>query len=450
MHYKIKKGLDLPITGKPEQIIDGCPEITRVAILGREHVGMKPTMLVQEGDKVKLGQPVFTDKKNPRVQYVAPGAGTVEKIHRGARRIFQSLVIRLEGDDEVTFPYAKDEIELVRLTRDDCVDTLLQSGLWTAFRTRPYSKSPNPTITPHSIFVTAMDTRPLAADPAVIISEYKQAFKDGLSILTKLTATKVYLCHSNEGVSQLADGEKVLAAQFEGPHPAGNPGTHIHYIDPVDANKQVWHVNYQDVIAIGKLFTSGHIWTERIIALAGPSVKNPRLIRVRLGANTNDIVEGELKQNDCRIISGSVFAGWRAVNWASYLGRYNLQLTVIPEAGEREFLGWLVPGKKKFSKTNALISSFMRKTLKFDMTTTKNGSPRAMVPIGVYETVMPLDILPTQLLRALITKDTDLAQSLGVLELDEEDLSLCTFVCPSKYEFGPLLRDNLTQIEREG
>lgn len=450
MHYKIKKGLDLPITGQPNQVIDGQPEISRVAILGREHVGMKPTMLVQEGDKVKLGQPIFTDKKNPRVQYVAPGAGTVEAIHRGARRVFQSLVIRLEGDDEVTFPHAKDSHELALISREDSVETLLQSGLWTAFRTRPYSKSPDPVSSPHSIFVTAMDTRPLAADPAVIISEYAQAFEDGLSVLAKLTDTKVHLCHADSDIASYADGKTVHAASFEGPHPAGNPGTHIHLIDPVDANKEVWHINYQDVIAIGKLFTSGRIWTERVIALAGPMVKNPRLVRVRLGANTNDIVESELKQNDCRIISGSVFAGWRAVNWASYLGRYNLQLTVIPEGGERELFGWLVPGTKKFSKTNALISSFMRNTLKFDMTTTKNGSPRAMVPIGVYETVMPLDILPTQLLRALITKDTDLAQALGCLELDEEDLSLCTFVCPSKYEFGPLLRDNLTQIEREG
>ena len=449
MHYKINKGLDLPINGQPRQEIAGQPEISRVAILGREHVGMKPTMLVQEGDRVKLGQPIFTDKKNPRVQYVAPGAGVVEAIHRGARRIFQSLVIRLEGDEEISYA-SHTASEIASLDQEHCVETLLNSGLWTAFRTRPYSKSPNPDSVPKSIFVTAMDTRPLATDPKVVLTLYHDDFQTGLKILEKLCSDKVYLCHADADIGRLADNQNTLAAHFEGPHPAGNPGTHIHFIDPVDSNKQVWHINYQDVIAIGKLFTTGRIWVERIISLAGPTVRDPRLLRVRLGANTNDIVENELKSEDCRIISGSALAGWRAVNWASYLGRFNLQITVLPEGGERELLGWLVPGAHKYSKTNALISSFKRKYLKFAMNTSKNGRPRAMVPIGVYEHVMPLDILPTQLLRALITKDTDLAQNLGCLELDEEDLSLCTFVCPSKYEFGPLLRENLTQIEKEG
>lgn len=450
MQFKIRKGLNLPINGQPRQEISGQPEITRVAILGREHVDMKPTMLVQEGDRVKLGQPILTDKKNPRVQYVAPGAGVVEAIHRGARRVFQSVVIRLEGDEEITFP-SLDINEIASLTRSSCIERLLESGLWTAFRTRPFSKSPNPEAVPKSLFVTAMDTRPLAADPKVVLDHYADDFQTGLRICEKLTTGKVYLCHAgNDDIARLASSDNTIAASFEGPHPAGNPGTHIHFIDPVDSHKEVWHVNYQDVIAIGKLFTTGRIWVDRIISLAGPAVSDPRLVRVRLGANTNDIVEGELKHEECRIISGSPLAGWRAVNWASYLGRFNLQISVLPEGGEREFLGWLLPGGHKYSKTNTLLSSFMRKYLKFDMNTSKNGSPRAMVPIGVYEQVMPLDILPTQLLRALITKDTDLAQNLGCLELDEEDLSLCTFVCPGKHEFGPLLRESLTQIEREG
>lgn len=439
----------MPITGTPKQKIEGAPNISRVAVLGREHVGMKPTMLVKEGDRVKLGQPLFTDKKNPRVQYVAPGAGEVEVIHRGARRVFQSLVIRLDGDEEVTFPVFDAE-KLSQLDREDVVEQLLDSGLWVAMRTRPYSKSPNPQNTPHSIFVTAMDTRPLAADPTVIITEYQQDFENGLRVLARLTEGNVYVCCGKENSLDLKDDAQIKKAVFEGPHPAGIPGTHIHYIDPVSATKSVWHLNYQDVIAYGKLFTEGKIWTDRIISLAGPAIKNPRLLRVRLGASTNDIIEGEVKSGECRIISGSALAGWRAAGWASYLGRFNLQITAIFEGREREFFGWIVPGMKKYSKSNALLSSFFRKQARFDFTTSQNGSPRAMVPIGVYERVMPLDILPTQLLRALVTKDTDLAQALGCLELDEEDLALCTFVCPSKYEFGPMLRENLIQIEKEG
>ena len=449
MQFKINKGLELPITGSPRQQVDGCPTITRVAVLGREHVGMKPTMLVKEGDDVKLGQPVFIDKKNPRVKYVAPGAGRVEAIQRGARRVFQSLVIHLQGDEEVTFD-SHPAGRLAELDRADVIEQLLDSGLWVALRTRPYSKSPDPEISPHAIFVNAMDTRPLAVNPEVVIAEYRQDFVNGVSILARLTQGRVYVCARPQHSLPPLVHAQVQLATFAGPHPAGIPGTHIHCIDPVNAQKSVWHLNYQDVIAIGRLFTTGRIWTQRIISLAGPAVENPRLLRVRLGASTDDIIEGQLKAGKCRIISGSVFAGWRAAGWASYLGRFNLQISVLFEGGERELFGWIVPGMKKYSKSNALLSSFFRKKARFAFTTAQNGSPRAMVPIGVYERVMPLDILPTQLLRALVTRDTDLAQSLGCLELDEEDLALCTFVCPSKYEYGPMLRENLNQIERAG
>jgi Na+-transporting NADH:ubiquinone oxidoreductase subunit A len=449
MQFKIKKGLQLPITGAPRQKIEGAPQILRVAVLGREHVGMKPTMLLKEGDRVKLGQPLFTDKKNPRVQYVAPGAGVVEVIHRGAKRVFQSLVIRLEGDEEITFSsYQADQLN--QLDRDSIVEQLLSSGLWVAMRTRPYSKSPNPGNIPNSIFVTAMDSRPLAADPNVIISEYQQDFDNGLQVLARLTEGNIFVCCAQENSLNFQENSQIKKAVFEGPHPAGIAGTHIHYLDPVNASKSVWHLNYQDVIAYGKLFTEGKIWTDRIVSLAGPAINEPRLLRVRLGASTDDIIENEVKPGECRIISGSALSGWRAAGWASYLGRFNLQVTAIFEGRDREFFGWIVPGMKKYSKSNALLSSFFRKQAKFDFTTSQNGSPRAMVPIGVYERVMPLDILPTQLLRALVTKDTDLAQALGCLELDEEDLALCTFVCPSKYEFGPMLRENLIQIEKEG
>jgi Na+-transporting NADH:ubiquinone oxidoreductase subunit A len=249
----------------------------------------------------------------------------------------------------------------------------------------------------------------------------------------------------------LPETEQIRVHTFAGPHPAGLVGTHIHFLDPVSATKTVWHLGYQDVIAIGKLFTTGRLWTERIIALGGPPVLKPRLLRTRLGASTGDLLRDELQDVECRAISGSIFSGRRAVGWGSYLGRYHTQLSVLAEGREREFFGWLrMGGKNKFSILNVFFSNFSSNNESLVLTTNQNGSPRAMVPIGNYEQIMPLDILPTQLLRSLLVGDTEMAQALGCLELDEEDLALCSFACVGKYDYGPVLRTNLTQIEKEG
>ncbi|WP_284451663.1 Na(+)-translocating NADH-quinone reductase subunit A [Methylophaga thalassica] len=449
MHFSIKKGLDLPISGKPEQTIYDGNKVNSVAILGNEYVGMRPTMMVEEGQKVKLGQPLFTDKKNPGVQFTSPGAGTVKAINRGAKRALQSVVIELEGDDEITFEQY-DLNKLDNLKRSDITKNLIDSGLWLAFRTRPYSRSPAVDAVPHAIFVTAIDTNPLAADPSIIINEHAEDFKHGLTILSQLTEGKVYVCQAPDTALPVNQKSNIEVHTFSGPHPAGLAGTHIHLLDPVNASKSVWTVGYQDVIAIGKLFTTGRLWVERIIAFAGPLVNKPRLIRTRLGASTQDLVLGEVQNIPSRIVSGSVLHGHTANNWAAYLSRFHNQISVIAEGIERELLGWIRPGGKgKFSSLNVFFSSIFRQK-EVALTTSQNGSPRAMVPVGVFERVMPLDILPTQLLRSLLVKDTDTAQALGCLELDEEDLSLCSFVCSGKYDYGPALRSNLTQIEIEG
>jgi Na+-transporting NADH:ubiquinone oxidoreductase subunit A len=449
MHFSIKKGLDLPISGKPEQTIYDGNKVNSVAILGNEYVGMRPTMMVEEGQKVKLGQPLFTDKKNPGVQFTSPGAGTVKAINRGAKRALQSVVIDLEGDVEITFKQY-DLNKLDNLKRSDITKNLIDSGLWLAFRTRPYSRSPAVDAIPHAIFVTAIDTNPLAADPSIIINEHAEDFKHGLTILSQLTEGKVYVCQAPDTALPVNQKSNIEVHTFSGPHPAGLAGTHIHLLDPVNASKSVWTVGYQDVIAIGKLFTTGRLWVERIIAFAGPLVNKPRLIRTRLGASTQDLVLGEVQNIPSRIVSGSVLHGHTANNWAAYLGRFHNQISVIAEGIERELLGWIRPGGKgKFSSLNVFFSSILGQK-EVALTTSQNGSPRAMVPVGVFERVMPLDILPTQLLRSLLVKDTDTAQALGCLELDEEDLSLCSFVCSGKYDYGPALRSNLTQIEIEG
>jgi Na+-transporting NADH:ubiquinone oxidoreductase subunit A len=442
---KIKQGLDLPITGAPEQSIQDGPAVNSVAVVGFDYVGMKPTMAVKVGDRVKLGQVIFSDKKTEGVNYTAPGAGVVKAVNRGDRRVLQSVVIELDGDDAVEFKkYSAGELS--GLTGEQVQENLVDSGLWAALRTRPFSRVPQPGTTPNSIFVTAMDTNPLAADPAVIIAEQKEAFSQGLEILTKLSETTVYLCKAPGADIPTATG--VTVEEFEGGHPAGNAGTHIHFLDPVSQKKTVWTIGYQDVIAVGKLFTEGKLFTDRVVAVGGPKASRPGLLRTRLGASLGDLLEAAESGNHNRIVNGSVWNGRTATGPTAYLGRYANQLTILEEGDEREFMGWVVPGTNKFSVLN-IFASFLNPSKKFDFTTTTNGSERAMVPVGQFEELMPLDILPTQLLRAIVTGDIVHAMELGCLELDEEDLALCTFACPGKYEYGPILRDNLTRIEKE-
>lgn len=445
---KIKKGLDLPIAGRPEQTVYDGPAITEVALLGEEYVGMRPSMKVREGDTVKKGQVLFEDKKNPGVIFTAPAAGIISAINRGEKRVLQSVVISISGNDEILFKQYS-ESELAGLTSEQVRENLIQSGLWTALRTRPYSKIPAVDAQPAAIFVNAMDTNPLAADPTVIIREKATDFSNGLRVLSRLTERTVHVCKAAGANIPTENAANIAVHEFEGPHPAGLSGTHIHFIDPVGINKTVWTINYQDVIAIGQLFTTGRLNTERVIALGGSQVNQPCLLRTVLGANLSELTAGKLAAADNRIISGSVLCGAIAQGPHNYLGRYHNQVSVLEEGREKEFFGWIAPQPGKYSITRTTLGHFVKnKLLKFN--TALNGSYRAMVPIGTYERVMPLDILPTLLLRDLIVGDTDSAQNLGCLELDEEDLALCSFVCPGKYEYGTLLRNVLNTIEKEG
>ncbi|HHA2013118.1 TPA: Na(+)-translocating NADH-quinone reductase subunit A [Enterobacter hormaechei subsp. hoffmannii] len=446
--FRIRKGLDLPISGVPEQHVTTGASIHHVAIVGDDYVGMRPAMLVQEGDRVIKGQALFEDKKNPGVMFTAPASGTVVAIHRGERRVLQSVVIQIEGDEKREFARF-DAADLASLSHDAVQTQLLESGLWTALRTRPYSKTPVPGTMPAAIFVTAIDTNPLSADPQPLILAERKAFDAGLTVLTRLTPGKVHVCQASGGKLGGHPQGQVAFNEFAGPHPAGLVGTHIHFLEPVSLTKQVWHLNYQDVIAIGKLFTTGELCAERIIAIGGPQATQPRLVRTLLGADLTALLAGETKEGENRIISGSVLSGRHATGPMAWLGRFHLQVSVVLEGREKELFGWVLPGAEKYSVTRTTLGHFLRRKL-FNFSTSTNGGERAMVPIGNYERVMPLDILPTVLLRDLLAGDTDGAQALGCLELDEEDLALCTYVCPGKYEYGPVLREVLTRIEQEG
>lgn len=444
---KIKKGLDLPILGAPEQKIQDSVPVSKAAILGEEYNGMRPTMHVQVGDVVKKGQMIFEDKKNPGVKYTAPASGEVVEVNRGAKRVLQSVVIGIKGNDFVEFAKFSPE-QLKSADRQAIVDVLIDSGLWTTIRTRPYSKVPAIDSAPKAIFVSVMDTNPLAVDPEIVIAERKGDFNNGLAAISLLTEGKIYV-NKASGASIDATGEKVVNTEFSGPHPAGLVGTHVHFLEPVGPGKIIWHVNYQDVIAIGATLTTGELDVTKVISIAGPSAKTPKIVKTQLGASTVDLTKDQLGSEPTRVISGSVLNGTTASGPQAYLGRYHNQVSLIKEDKEKYLFGWITPGSDKHSVTRAYLGHLGGKKL-FNMTSTTNGSDRSMVPIGNYERIMPLDVLPTLLLRDILSGDTDSAQQLGILELDEEDLALCTYVCPGKYNYGPILRECLTKIEAEG
>lgn len=445
--HRITKGLDLPIAGDPQQTIAAGPKLRRVALLGADYIGMKPKMTAKVGDRVQRGQLLFEDRKAPGVRFTAPAAGQVVAIHRGEKRAFQSLVIEQDGsDDQVQFASYSAGADA---NADSVKALLLESGLWTALRMRPFSRVPAPDTSPRALFVTAVDTNPHAPDVATVLKGKEADFTRGLAVLSKL-APKTFLCKSSK--LQISAPTGVQVEDFDGVHPAGNVGTHIHILSPVDRERVVWHIGYQDVVAVGVLFATGKLDTRRVVSLAGPVVQRPRLIETQQGASLDELTAGELSAGENRVVSGSVLSGRTAAGDAlGYLGRYHTQVSALLEGRQRELLGWLAPGAGKFSIIPVYFG-FLGKLFgkKFAMTTTTNGSPRAMVPIGMYERIMPLDIHPTFLLRSLLVGDTDRAIQLGALELDEEDLALCTFVDPGKADFGVVLRKNLSEIEKEG
>ena len=433
-HIKMKKGLDLHPGGKPEQVIHDGPEIRHVALLGQDYNGLKPRLLVAEGDVVSHGQALFIDKRDPDVSYCSPGQGIVTAINRGPGRRLDSVVVRLKasGLEDARFePLSCGQPRPTK--RGQLIERLQKSGLWTAFRTRPFSRVPFSDSIPNAIFVTAIDTRPLAADPAVVVRADSEAFIAGLRLLPLLTEGTVFLCTSPEWDIETAAVDRLKTIAFSGPHPAGLPGTHIHHLYPAGAGRVAWQIDYQDVIAIGKLMSTGSLPASRVVALGGEYLNKPRLVKTQLGASLSELLAANIRQNEgFRVLSGSVLDGRTASAGLAYLGRYHNQVSVIPEGGERRLFGWLGKNRKR------------------SWSTTQNGRFSGMIPLPVFEKVIPLDILPAVLFRALLVKDSDQAQALGCLELDEEDLALCAYLCPAKADYGHALRINLDQIARKG
>ncbi len=444
--FHLKRGLNLPLAGAPSQQIRTGNPVQTVALLGDDFVDLRPRFSVKEGDQVVLGQCLFIDKKNPGVRFTSPATGEVIKIQRGAKRKFEAIIIRIEGDEERLFPIPEN-FGPDGLTGDDIRDTMIKSGLWTALRTRPYDKIPQVNSRPNALFITAMDTRPLAADPAVIISEYQDDFLLGLKMVQRLAPT-TFLCTNGSPEIPGRDIGGIIHAEFHGPHPAGLPSTHIHFLDPVHRKKTVWFIGYPDVIAVGHLFRTGRLMTERIISMAGPAMNNPSLIRTRNGANLRELCPCEAEDDKIRLLSGSVLNGREFSEANAFLGKYHHQICALYEGDGRGLFSWMMPGRDRYSTKKLFFSAFMNKK-SFAMTTAAWGGRRVIFPLGVYEEVMPMDFIITSLLKSLATDDLEKAVALGVLELVEEDLALCSFVCPGKNDFGPMLRAMLTRIDKE-
>ena len=449
----IKKGLDLPIGGKPEQAVSDSPSVKHVALIGSDYVGLRPSMSVEAGQKVKKGQVLFEDKKNPGTRFTAPAAGTVVAINRGERRAFQSLVIEVDPNGESVEFKKTPADKLLGLSSKEVIDELVESGMWTAFRTRPFDKVPTIGTLPHSIFVTAIDTNPLAADPKVIIDAEAEAFANGIKVLSRIGDFKVYVCKGAESLPSVT-APNVQEETFAGHHPAGLPGVHIHHLDPVSETKTVWHIGYQDVIAIGHLFVEGEFYNTRVISLAGPQAKKPRLVKTIIGASVAELTEGEIvaSSQGVRVISGTVLWGNTALGPYAYLGRYHQGVALLEEGTKNEFFlkNWMGLGIHRHSATRAFLANFIHPST-YTFNTALNGGPRSIMPIGCYEKVLaPYDVEATMLVRAIDINDTDQAKLLGILEFSEEDIALATYVCPGKNDFGPLLRRSLTKIEVEG
>ena len=457
-NHQIRKGLDIPIAGAPQPVISSKP-VRRVALVAVDHPGLKPRMLVQQGDPVRRGQALFEDKAVEGAFFTAPGAGTVSVVYRGERRALQSIVIDLTDTEAAERPEPSDFHSFSSYTggpaasmANEAVRALLaESGLWTAFRTRPFSRVPQLDSAPAGIFITACDSNPLAPPMDLIADGRQAALDEGVMALTKLTDKPVFFCkHPEHRLAPTVSTSNLRIETFFGPHPSGTAGMHIHSLAPVSRTRTVWHIGLQDVLSIGDLILTGRLDVTRVIGLCGPAVRKPRLLKTRLGAALDTLVSDELEAGENRVLSGSVLSGRAASEEAfSFLGRFANQVCALREGREREFLGWLAPGTNKFSVSRLFLSRLTPSKI-FGMSTDTHGSSRPIVSIGLYDRVMPMDILPTYLLRSLCVEDVEQAEKLGCLELDEEDLALCSFVDPGKTDFGPILRRNLELIQKEG
>jgi len=443
---KLKKGFDIPVVGAAEKILGMNSAPVRHGVKPVDFPGLIPKLNVKSGDKVTAGSPLFHDKLRPEIHFNSPVSGTVISIERGDRRKILEVVVEKSGENYIDFGKADPS----GLSREEIITKLLGSGLWPSIRQRPYNVIARSDKPPKSIFISGFDTAPLAPDYNFIIDNTPASlFTAGMKAISKLTDGRVNLVLNGKIPSSaaLTGATGVEISYFSGPHPAGNPGVHIHHLDPVNKGDVVWVVNLQDVIAIGRLFEEGIYKPERIVALTGSEVIKPQYYRLLSGASIFPVVNGNVRDGKLRYISGNVLTGTK-ISADGYLGYYDSQITVIPEGDYYEFFGWALPGADKLSFSKTFVSSlFPKKQYRLD--TNFHGGERAFVMTGQYEKVVPMDIYPMQLLKAILASDIDAMENLGIYEIAEEDFALCEYLCPSKIEIQSIVRNGLDLMLKE-
>ena len=442
---KLRKGFDIKMQGAAEHIFFQNPMPETVALKPTDFVGMTAKMVVKEGDKVLAGDPLFIDKFHPEIQFASPVSGVVAAVNRGERRALLNVVVKPDAEIE----YKKFENgSLDSMSREQVIAAMLNAGVWPFVKQRPYDVIANPNDKPKSIHISAFDSAPLAPDYTFALEESAADFQVGINALKKLTDGAVNLNIYKEERAKTTFTQVTGVEQnfFQGPHPAGNVGVQIHHIDPINKGDVVWVVNPQDVIIIGRLFSKGIFDARVVVALTG-QVKNPRYYKTILGASIKSFLAAESLSDDMRVISGNVLTGTK-LGKDDYISFYDSQVTVIEEGNKPTFMGWLAPGFGKYSFSRAFFS-WLQPNKKYTLNTNYNGGARAFVFTGIYEQVLPMDIYPMQLLKAIITEDIDKMEQLGIYEVVPEDFALCEFVCPSKIEIQSILRQGLDTIRKE-
>ena len=445
-NIKIKRGVNIKLKGVAEKIFSETPPPKTIALKPTDFAGINPKLLLKEGTKLKAGTAVYYDKNNEKVVFTSPVSGELTEIRRGEKRKILEIVI--QADKEIQYESFQ-TADPSSLTREQVKEEMLKSGVWPFIRQRPYDVVANPDDTPKSIFISAFDSSPLAADNDFVLHRQDEDFQTGLDALAKLTDGKVHLNINGQikANDTFLNAKNVEKNKISGPHPAGNAGVQIHHIDPINKGEVVWVVNPQDILIIGRLFKTGKFDARRSIALAGSLVKTPKYYKTILGTSITELISGNIANENARYISGNVLVGDK-ISTDGHMGFYDTLLTVIPEGGEDEFFGWIAPGFNKFSISRTFFS-WLTPGKEYELNTNQNGEHRAFVMSGEYEKVFPMDIYPVQLIKAIMIEDIEQMENLGIYEVSPEDFALCEYVCTSKQEVQSIVREGLEMLRKE-
>ncbi len=444
--FKLKKGYDIPLQGLAERHVEKVPKTTAIAVQPIDFRGMRPGMKVEPGDSVKRGSILFVDKQKPEILFRSPAAGTVREIVRGERRVIQRVTIDVGADACEKFDsFTKAQIS--ELSADKAKEILLDRGLWPALRQRPFNRIADFTKTPKAIFISGVDSAPLQAETDLILEGREQDFQLGIDFLSRMTDGKLHLSASSKTEAFFSKITGVEAHQFSGPHPAGNIGVQVHHIDRLLAGEIIWYISPRHVAQIGSLLAKGEYPAAKTYALTGSEMIEPHYVKATEGALISDLVNTPIAADKQRVISGNVLTG-RQTKAAGFVGFYDDMLTVIPELSGRRFMGWVQLGFKASSFWRMFFSK-LTPSKKQAPTTDMNGEERNFVATGEYEKVVPMDVLPVHLCKAILIEDIELMEQLGIYEVAPEDLALCSYLCPSKIEFGDIIEKGMLAMEKE-